>query len=246
MKYYKLIRDNEFIGICTTLDMRKFQKKHNIFLVCNETEAQYVQCAGKMYRATWMIPGDSAEKDIPIVDVIEIEQSEYDALYNAIKSNEEIKIELDSEQDENEESQEIDKPTQVTIEYVCESKITEMKHEFDKTISNGLDIEVSVGKKHHFPLTVQDQLNLITAAQKVNDGEQLIQYYTDGEFFEYSASEMRVIIDKVYSFKKYHEAYFNSLKNYIKSLQDVNNISDIFYGVDIPEEYQSKILKSFK
>lgn len=246
MKYYKLIKDNEFIGICTTLDMRKFQKKHNIFLICDEAEAQYVQCNGNIYRATWMIPGDSSVKGIQTVDVIEIEQTEYDTLCNAIKSNEEIKIELDSEEDEKEELQEIDKPTKVTIEYVCESKIAEMKREFDKTISNGLDIEVSVGKKHHFPLTVQDQLNLITATQKVNDRESVISYYTDGEFFEYSASEMQIIIDKVYSFKTYHEAYFNSLKNYIKSMQDINSISDIFYGVDIPEEYQSKMLKSFK
>ena len=30
MKYYKLISDNEFIGIGTSFDMRKFQKKHGI------------------------------------------------------------------------------------------------------------------------------------------------------------------------------------------------------------------------
>jgi hypothetical protein len=35
----------------------------------------------------------------------------------------------------------------------------------------------------------------------------------------------------------YHTIYYNSLKNYILSLKTVKEISEINYGIDIPEEF---------
>ena len=48
MRYYKIIINNEIVGIGTTIDLRKFQKKHEIFLSCDESEAQYIQYKEKM------------------------------------------------------------------------------------------------------------------------------------------------------------------------------------------------------
>ena len=118
MKYYKLISNNEFIGIGTSFDMRKFQKKHGIFLVCDESEAQYIQCNGKMYRAIWMAPKDPNAQDVPIIDVIEIVQSDYEALYDAIKSNEEIQIDIEPDITEKEESTDVDESEKMTIGYI--------------------------------------------------------------------------------------------------------------------------------
>ena len=39
--------------------------------------------------------------------------------------------------------------------------------------------------------------------------------------------------------------YFNSLKNYIKSLTDVEKIQAIEYGIDVPDEYKSVVFKEF-
>ena len=33
MRYYKIIMNNKFVGIGTTIDLRKFQKKNKIFLI---------------------------------------------------------------------------------------------------------------------------------------------------------------------------------------------------------------------
>lgn len=44
MRYYKIIIDDKFVGIGSTIDLRKFQKKHEVFLSCDESEAQYIQC----------------------------------------------------------------------------------------------------------------------------------------------------------------------------------------------------------
>ena len=50
------------------------------------------------------------------------------------------------------------------------------------------------------------------------------------------------IIKKATEYKTYHNAYFNSLKAYINTITDINYLSKIFYGVQIPEEYQSNLL----
>ena len=41
----------------------------------------------------------------------------------------------------------------------------------------------------------------------------------------------------------YHTTYFNSLKHYIESLDTIDAVANIQYGVEIPETYQSDVLK---
>ena len=89
MKFFKIIKDKEFIGVGTTRDMRRFQKKHNVLLVCDENDAQYIQCNEVLYHAPWM---EAVDEDVLITDVIRIEEDEYNCLVSAIESNEEIKF----------------------------------------------------------------------------------------------------------------------------------------------------------
>ena len=244
MKYYKLINNNEFVGIGTSLDMRKFQKKHSIFLVCDESEAQYMQCNDSMYRATWMLPADVNAKEVPVVQIVEITQSGYEALHEAIKSNKKIEVEQDEPiQDESEENEETD----ITIDYVKDSKINEMKTNCNKIITNGFDVQLSDNQLHHFSLTVQDQLNLITSSQMVSNGVETIPYHADGETCKYYTSEdMKSVISKANLFKTYHVSYFNSLKTYINSLRSMDKIASISYGSDIPKKYQSEVYIALK
>lgn len=244
MRYYKLINNNEFVGIGTSLDMRRFQKKHGIFLVCDESEAQYMQCNGAIYRATWMLPVDSNAKEFPVIQITEIPQEEYEALYNAIRSNKQIEIEQEEpEQDATNEND----GTDITIDYVKEAKVKEMKTECNKMITNGFDVELSDNQSHHFSLTVQDQLNLITSSQMVADGAETIPYHADGELCKYYTSEdMEKIIAKANAFKTYHVACFNSLKTYIGSLRSMAKIAAITYGSSIPSKYQSEVYIALK
>lgn len=244
MRYYKLINNNEFVGIGTSLDMRRFQKKHGIFLVCDESEAQYMQCNGAIYRATWMLPADSNAKEVPVIQITEISQEEYEALYNAIRSNKQIEIE--QEEPKQEATNEND-GTDITIDYVKEAKVKEMKTECNKMITNGFDVELSDNQSHHFSLTVQDQLNLITSSQMVADGAETIPYHADGELCKYYTSEdMEKIIAKANAFKTYHVAYFNSLKTYIGSLRSMTKVAAITYESSIPSKYQSEVYIALK
>jgi hypothetical protein len=49
---------------------------------------------------------------------------------------------------------------------------------------------------------------------------------------------------KMEDFIEYHTTYYNSLKNYINSLENEENIAQVTYGMDIPLEYQSEVFKN--
>ena len=114
----------------------------------------------------------------------------------------------------------------------------------EKMITDGFDIKLSDNKSHHFSLSIQDQLNLLSTVKMIESGETFIPYHADGELCKaYSVEDMSNIITYTTEFKTFHTTYFNSLKAYINSLRSVNTVSTIEYGVEIPEKYQSDILK---
>lgn len=242
MRYYKIIIDDKFVGIGSTIDLRKFQKKHEVFLSCDESEAQYIQCGEQVYHDNWMLPCQSGTKDFLTADVVEIDKSEYEVLYKAVEANEDIQI-----LDEPEEQEPAITEPDVTVEYVKESKINEMNSKCNKMIVDGFDIKLSDNNMYHFSLTLQDQLNLITSAQMISNGVQKIPYHADGCACKYySINDMGKIIEMANLFKTYHISYFNSLKSYIESLQDMEIISAVSYGDEIPEEYQSTVYVELK
>jgi len=53
-----------------------------------------------------------------------------------------------------------------------------------------------------------------------------------------------MIISEATKWKTYHTTYYNALKNYVNSLDDPYVIANITYGIELPEEYQSDVLKA--
>ncbi len=89
-----------------------------------------------------------------------------------------------------------------------------------------------------------NQLNLITLSSLAASGQTEIPYHADGELCRYySAQDINTILNTATAFKTYHVTYFNSLKAYVESLATIEEIAIIEYGCEIPEEYQSEILK---
>ena len=244
MNYYKLISGNTFVGIATQSDFRVFQHKHQIVLVCDEEQAQYVQCGDILYRAHWMVPVTTDRVAYETVEVIRIEKDEYDILYEAVEKGEYIKVEQEQPTPEV-ETPPVDPNEAVTIDYVKTAKIAEMNYICNKVIENGIDVQLSDGNVYHFSLTTQDQLNLITLQSMIAAGETYIPYHADGELCRYySVDDIKVVMDAATAHKTFHVTYFNSLKVYINSLDDIATVSQVQYGMDIPAEYQSDILKA--
>lgn len=203
MKYFKIIKDNEFIGIGTTRDMRKFQKKHNVLLVCDENEAQYIQCGEDLYHAPWM---EAVEGSSVVADVIRIEEDEYNCLLAAIESNEEIKF---AEEPVVEYEPVVDEVEELTIDYIRSAKLAELKYDCNKAITEGFDIELGDGATRHFTLSMDDQINLLTQA--------------------YFDENMKPIVIEMNNFKAKHMARCKELEEYVGSLTTVEEIAKVSY-----------------
>lgn len=242
MNYYKLINGETFVGIASQLDFREYQKKHNILLACKEETAQYVQCEDALYHANWMKSVITDRFPYTTVELVSIDEEEYNMLREAIEAGKDIIVEPDNPVDD--DPLPTDPIEEVTVEYVKNAKISEMNNTCNKVITNGFDTVLSDGESHHFSLTTQDQLNLITLSSLVENGETAIPYHADGELCKfYSAEDIGTIITMATSFKTYHVSYFNALRAYIESLDTIENIRAVTYGTPIPEEYQSEVLK---
>ena len=78
--YYKVLKNNKVIDVLDQLIFLKYQKKHNIMLICNESEAEAILSSDK--NTIWhevslyQIPVDGYDT----VKIEEIDKYEYDKL----------------------------------------------------------------------------------------------------------------------------------------------------------------------
>lgn len=125
------------------------------------------------------------------------------------------------------------------------NKTTEMSAACRAAIVAGFDVTLSDGKDHHFSLTVEDQLNLNALFGLLATGAEQVPYHADGETCMYfTAADMQTVVQEATAHKTYHESYFNSLKAYIASKRTAASVHAIEYGTEIPEQYQSDVLKT--
>lgn len=125
------------------------------------------------------------------------------------------------------------------------NKTAEMSSACRAAIVAGFDVTLSDGKDHHFSLTVEDQLNLNALFGLLAAGAEQVPYHADGETCVYfTATDMQTVVQEATAHKTYHESYFNSLKAYIASKRTAAAVNAIEYGTEIPEQYQSDVLKA--
>ena len=224
MNYYKIMKGSEYIGVSSSFDLRRYQLKHKRIMACNEDLAEYICFGNLLYHDTWMakIQTDAVVYENAEVSVISKER--YEALYNAKNVEDIIPEEPDTIEEEPEQDPD--------IEYIRDMKIMEMSKACHDTIVNGFDLD---GK--HYSLTIEDQMeiqNLMFMASSHPYNH--FSYHADGEQYgSYSAEKIGELYDKMIEVRDKHRMYFNKLKHYIMSLDDMNEISNVKYGMEIPE-----------
>lgn len=126
-----------------------------------------------------------------------------------------------------------------------DNKIDEMDEICHNTIVSGFDAVMSDGKTYHFSLEVEDQLMIQALMLKVKSGQTtLLRYHADDQTCRYfSTEEIMLLYNNMEQIITYNTTYFNSLRDYINSLDDDYKLSKITWGTEIPEEYQSEVLK---
>lgn len=135
-----------------------------------------------------------------------------------------------------------------TLEELKSQKVTEMNDAQQTTIQNGLDITLSSGAVEHFTLTDHDQTSLMGLQTLVAQGIENIPWHTSDQTEHckyYSNADMEIITSKALQFVTFHVTYFRDLRIYVRALEDKEAVSNVFYGMSIPEKYQSDVLKDF-
>lgn len=135
--------------------------------------------------------------------------------------------------------------TEEDIDAVKEAKIAEMSIICNEVIVQGFDIILSDKQKHHFSLEVSDQLKISKLNDRANAGITVLPYHADGESCKfYSKDDIAAINTEMENCIEFQVTYFNSLRDYIQSMSNIDSVCDINYGMVIPETYQSEVLKA--
>lgn len=240
MEYFKIILDNNIIGVITSRQFMYYSPATDSLLRGSKAKGEYVIHKDKLYRDSWMNAPQIAVQFTPAT-ILPITEAEFTLLFEALEKQEKIVIDDDSEAPAPPPEPEPYEDT-TTIDFLRSSKIAEMSYQCRLTIEAGVDVELRMETKH-FSMDTQDQLNLMSLGVMAQTQE-LIPYHADGEIcIFYTADEINKIVAAATAHKVYHTTYYNALKNYINSLSTIEEIAAITYGVQIPEEYQSEVLK---
>lgn len=138
-----------------------------------------------------------------------------------------------------------DESIELTLDELKALKKQEISDACESTIANGVDVPLSSGTEH-FALTTNDQINLIASRVSMASGETQIAYHQDGQPCRYyTVEEMTLIIQQTVFWVSYHRTYCNSLNMWIEAVSTKEMLNDIYYGADIPESYQSQVLKDY-
>ena len=121
-----------------------------------------------------------------------------------------------------------------------------ISEECEQIIYTGVAVTLSNGTTEFFSLTEHDQLNLFGKQAQLNAGASQVEYHADGQPCRYySAEDMKIIIEAAMFYVSYHTTYCNSVNMWINGCQTIDQVKDIYYGADVPEEYQSEVLKTY-
>ena len=139
-----------------------------------------------------------------------------------------------------------DKKIPETLEEIKAAKKQEIGQECDKIIYDGLDVTLMDGSAEHFSLTDHDQLNLFGKQVQLTRGVEQLEYHSDGQPCRYySAADMQLIIAAAMQHVSYHTTYCNAVNMWIAGCETAEEIQQIYYGADVPEQYQSDVLKAY-
>lgn len=236
MVYFKVLKDNEYLGVAAEEDLRQYQKKHNIILTSDIQNAQFVQLGDILYHDAWLqkVPeGVSCEE----ATILSIGKEEYDILRES-----ELSLPVMAPAEETQE--EIPVETDITLEFVKKAKLSDMDFACQRAIMDGVDIALSNGEVYHFGMDFGDQFNMASALTRILSGATEILYHADGEDYKYySADDILTIAAAMNAHKDYYALYYSCLKNWINSLTKTGDIHKIAFGDDIPEQFQSELFK---
>ena len=137
-------------------------------------------------------------------------------------------------------------PYEPTLVELQAAKKREISQACETAIYSGVNVKLSDGSTEHFSLTEHDQLNLFGKQVQLAAGAEQLEYHSDGQPCRYySAADMQTIIAAAMQHVSYHTTYCNAVNMWIAGCESTEEVQAIYYGADVPEEYQSDVLKAY-
>lgn len=133
-----------------------------------------------------------------------------------------------------------------TLEEYKTAKKQEISQACEQIIYAGISVTLADGTVEHFALTEHDQLNLFGKQVQLAAGAEQLEYHSDGQPCRYySAADMQTIITTAMWHVSYHTTYCNALNMWVAGTETADDLQQIFYGANVPEQYQSEVLKAY-
>lgn len=133
-----------------------------------------------------------------------------------------------------------------TLDEVKAAKKAEISAVCEQVIYSGINVTLSDGESHHFSLAIRDQINLFGKQAQLAAGAEKIEYHSDGHpCHYYSREDVGNIIEAATWYVSYHTTYCNALNMWIAGCESVEEVEQVFYGADVPEEYRNEVLNAY-
>ena len=137
-------------------------------------------------------------------------------------------------------------PYEPSLAELQAAKKQEISQACEQAIYSGVSVTLANGSSERFALTEHDQLNLFGKQVQLAAGAEQLEYHSDGQPCKYySAADMQLIVKRAMWHVSYHTTYCNSLNMWVAGSETAEELQQIFYGADVPDRYQSEVLKAY-
>lgn len=124
---------------------------------------------------------------------------------------------------------------------IRDAKIAEISAACNTAIVSGVDIRLGE-ETEHFNLSIEDQSNIANLFRVVELGGTEFPYQSDGGKCRiYTAQEIALIYITAQTLITTQTTYHNALKSYVQSLTNVDKISAVTYGMNLPKKYRDEM-----
>lgn len=125
------------------------------------------------------------------------------------------------------------------VQQLRENKVADLSAICQKTIYDGLDIELSDGSTEHYEYKALDQTNIKSMFDGVtNLGITEFPYQSeDGSCRVYSAADIITIYTSLEGLRISQLTYYHQLKEYVATLATVEEIESVTYGQPLTGDY---------
>lgn len=132
----------------------------------------------------------------------------------------------------------------MTVEELKEYKLSEVSADCEADVCAGETVELPNGDRKKFQYKYLDQINLnqLMMFALTNPEISLFPYHSSKNSCEFYDRASMLAITTTLTIRKIRlTTYCNQLKMYIRSLENLEDLKGIYYGMELPQEYQDVI-----